>query len=119
MGALNAAMSKVGNASVSLTYVTGALVKFGQGVCNWLTGRRADLSWLLQVPMWASLLAGSCAAASLQQLGSERPWPLPVVGLLLAIRAMRTGLIVPIPRGNSSFSHLIRLLNREQSLPIS
>ena len=31
MGALNAAMSKVGSAGVSLTYVTGALVKFGQG----------------------------------------------------------------------------------------
>ncbi len=83
MGGLNAAMSRVGNASVSLTYVTGALVKFGQGAGNWLTGRRADLSWLLQAPMWASLLAGSSAAVTVQRLGAERPWPLPVTGLLL------------------------------------
>ncbi len=85
MGALNAAMSKVGSASVSLTYVTGALVKFGQGAGNWVTGRRADLSWLLQAPMWASLLAGSTAAASMQQFGPARPWPLPVLGFLFAI----------------------------------
>ncbi len=88
MGALNAAMSKVGSAGVSLTYVTGALVKFGQGAGNWVTGRRADLSWLLQAPMWASLLAGSTAVATLQQFGTARPWPLPVVGFLLAISTL-------------------------------
>ena len=88
MGALNAAMSKAGSASVSLTYVTGALVKFGQGAGNWLTGRRADLSWLLQAPMWASLLAGSIAAVIVQRLGAERPWPLPVTGLLLTTCAL-------------------------------
>ena len=70
MGALNAAMNKVGGASVSLTYVTGALVKFGQGAGNWLTGRRADTSWLLQAPMWASLLAGSIVAVMVQRLGA-------------------------------------------------
>ncbi len=88
MGAFNAAMSKVGSASVSLTYVTGALVKFGQGAGNWLTGRRADLSWLLQAPMWASLLAGSIAAVTAQRLGAERPWPLPVMGSLLTTCAI-------------------------------
>ncbi len=88
MGALNAAMSKVGSASVSLTYVTGTLGKFGQGVGNWLTGRRADLSWLLQAPMWASLLAGSVAAMVVQRLGAEWPWPLPVIGLLLTTCAL-------------------------------
>ena len=85
MGALNATMSKVGNASVSLTYVTGALVKFGQGAGNWVTGRRVDLSWLLQAPMWASLLAGSTAAAALQQFGLARSWSLPVIGFLFSI----------------------------------
>ncbi len=88
MGALNAAMSKVGSASISLTYVTGALVKFGQGAGNWLTRRRADISWLLQAPMWMSLLAGSIAAAMVQRLGAERPWPLLVIGLLLTSCAL-------------------------------
>ncbi len=97
MGALNAAMSKVGSASVSLTYVTGALVKFGQGTGNWLTGRRADLSWLLQAPMWASLLAGSIVAVVAQGLGAQRPWPLPASGLLLTASAIwyQTDLLNP------------------------
>jgi uncharacterized membrane protein YoaK (UPF0700 family) len=88
MGALNAAMTKISGASVSLTYVTGALIKFGQGIGDWLTGRSADLSWLLQSLMWASLLAGSCAAAGMHQIGFARPWPLPIVGLLLAAGAL-------------------------------
>ena len=88
MGALNAAMNKVGDTNVSLTYVTGALVKLGQGAGNWLTCQTADLSWLLHAPMWASLLAGAVAGAELQHLGVERPWPLPVIGLVLASSAM-------------------------------
>ncbi len=95
MGALNAAMSRVGSASVSLTYVTGALVKFGQGAGNWLTGRRADLSWLLQAPMWASLLAGSIASVTAMRLGMERPWPLPVTGLLLTVFALQYRTDIP------------------------
>ncbi|AME27339.1 hypothetical protein AXG89_26690 (plasmid) [Burkholderia sp. PAMC 26561] len=89
MGALNAALTKVNGMSVSLTYVTGALIKFGQGIGNWVTGRRADLSWTLQAPLWASLLAGSCTAAALQHLDIHRPWPLPIIGSLLAMAALR------------------------------
>lgn len=85
MGSLNAAISKVGAASVSLTFVTGALVKFGQGLGNWLIGQRADMSWLVQAAMWGSLLAGSCAAAFVRHLGVDRPWPLPLLGILLAV----------------------------------
>lgn len=84
MGSLNAAISKVGAASVSLTFVTGALVKVGQGVGNWITGRRADRSWLVQAAMWGSLLTGSSAAAFVRYLGVGRPWPLPFIGVVLA-----------------------------------
>ena len=118
MGALNAAMSKVGSASVSLTYVTGALVKFGQGAGNWVTGRRADLSWLLQAPMWASLLAGSTAAATMQQFGMARPWPLPVVGFLVAIGTLwqRPSHLGPPKDGGPERPGP---LNRERQLPYS
>jgi uncharacterized membrane protein YoaK (UPF0700 family) len=103
MGSLNAAINKVGAASVSLTFVTGMLVKFGQGLGNWVTGRRADTSWLLQVPMWTSLLAGSCCAALIRHLGVVRPWPLPLIGLLLAmmafvVRPFLAALPEPIPQ---------------------
>ena len=84
MGSLNAAISKVGAASVSLTFVTGALVRFGQCLGNWLTGRRAKISWLVQAAMWGSLPSGSCAAAFVRHLGVSKPWPLPLIGVLLA-----------------------------------
>jgi len=84
MGALNATMSNVGSANVSLTFVTGALVKFGQGLGNSLNGHRAETPWLLQAPMWASLLAGSCTAALIRHVGIGQPWPLPLLGFLLA-----------------------------------
>jgi uncharacterized membrane protein YoaK (UPF0700 family) len=87
MGLLNASISRVGAASVSLTFVTGALVKFGQGLGNWITGHRSERLWGLQAVMWASLLAGSCAAAVLRNRGVVQPWPLPLAGLLLTVVA--------------------------------
>lgn len=39
MGALNASMNRVGETSISLTYVTGTLVKFGQGIGRTLCGK--------------------------------------------------------------------------------
>ena len=38
--------------------------------------------------MWVSLLAGSIVAATMEQLGAKRPWPLPVTGLLPATYAL-------------------------------
>ena len=43
MGALNASMHRAGKVAVSLTFVTGTLVKFGQGLGDFLTGRGAGL----------------------------------------------------------------------------
>ena len=39
MGALNASLRRAGNIPVSLTFVTGVLVRFGQGLGDFLTGR--------------------------------------------------------------------------------
>ncbi len=66
MGALNSAMGRVGAAGISLTYVTGALAKFGQGAGRTIAGGRPGWSWLLQAPMWASLLAGGIAETLVQ-----------------------------------------------------
>ena len=88
MGCLNAAMNRAGPASISLTYVTGTLVKLGQGLGRTLCGRRDGWGWLLQAPMWLSLLAGAvCAVLSHRWLGSEALWPLPASALLLALAA--------------------------------
>ncbi len=46
MGLLNAAMHRAGATGISLTYVTGALVKFGQGLGSLLCRRQEDASGL-------------------------------------------------------------------------
>lgn len=86
MGALNAAMNRVGRATVSLTYVTGTLVKFGQGLGRTLCGAPDGWTWLWQLPMWLSLLAGGAAAAAVKQrLGDDAYWPLPALALGVAL----------------------------------
>ncbi|MBV9811718.1 MAG: DUF1275 family protein [Acetobacteraceae bacterium] len=90
MGALNAAMSRVGAATVSLTYVSGTLVKFGQGLGRVLSGAPVEWTWIWQLPMWMSLLAGVATAKLAQPiLGAGALWPLPVVTLLLLLVARR------------------------------
>lgn len=88
MGVLNAAMNRAGSTGVSLTYVTGTLVKIGQGIGHGLSGHGEGWSWLLLVPLWLSLLAGAVAeTAARQAFGNEMLWPLPVLGLVLALGA--------------------------------
>ena len=82
MGALNGTMSKVGATSVGLTYVTGALVKFGAGVGRLIAGKREPRDWLLQGILWLSLLGGAVADAVLRTHGIDE-WPLPLLAALL------------------------------------
>jgi len=92
MGALNASITRIGAATVSLTYVTGTLVRFGQGIGRTLCGRPGDWSWVLQAPLWLSLLAGCVGATVVRhRLGGGAVWPLPVSALLLALAAFGLG----------------------------
>lgn len=89
MGALNASMSRVGNVGVSLTYMTGALVKLGQGLGKALRGNLADRSWIWQAPMWVSLLGGAMGATWLRsQLGVEAIWPLSTLAAAIGLMAL-------------------------------
>lgn len=86
MGALNASFSRVGHTSVSLTYVTGTLVKFGQGLGKRLCGKGGDWCWTLQGVMWLCLLAGAVAGTWFQaRLGAPAVWALPIIAGSLAI----------------------------------
>lgn len=92
MGALNASMSHVGQATVSLTYVTGTLVKFGQGLGRTLCGQPGGWRWLLQLPLWLSFLAGAATAALVRErLGADLAWVLPGLALLLALGVLMHG----------------------------
>ncbi|MBD0319252.1 MAG: DUF1275 family protein [Gemmatimonadetes bacterium] len=88
MGVLTAATDRVGATGVSLTYVTGTLVKVAQGAGRWLAGRRGDAGWGLQLQLYFSFLAGAVSAAAAQaRFGEAHLWALPALALLLASAA--------------------------------
>ena len=92
MGALNASMTQVGQTSVSLTYVTGTLVKVGQGIGEALCGKGQGFGWALQGSMWLFLLAGAATgAALLAPLQPYGTWPLAALALLLSGGALANG----------------------------
>jgi len=65
MGALNAAVQHAGKATVSLTFVTGALVRFGQGLGALLLGRTGGWLWTAQAVPWTGLVTGAILATLL------------------------------------------------------
>ena len=86
MGALNAAMNRAGAVSVSVTYVTGTLVKVGAGLGHVICGKAKDWTWLEQGVPWLGLVAGGVAATvSLMHLGRWTIDALPVVAFVIAI----------------------------------
>jgi uncharacterized membrane protein YoaK (UPF0700 family) len=62
MGLENACFQIEGGGGLGLTYVTGALVKVGQGVAAALTGG-PRFGWMPNLLLWASLVAGSVLGA--------------------------------------------------------
>jgi uncharacterized membrane protein YoaK (UPF0700 family) len=79
MGALNAAMHRAGNIPVSLTFVTGTLVRFGQGLGDFLVGRANGWNWIEQALPWLGLVAGAILAGAVYvRIGSAVAW-MPVV----------------------------------------
>ena len=89
MGALNASMHRAGNIPVSLTFVTGVLVRFGQGLGDFLTRRSGELKWLAQAVPWIGLIAGATiGSAAFMRIGEAAIWvPVALAALLLACSA--------------------------------
>ncbi|EJM15070.1 putative membrane protein [Pseudomonas sp. GM21] len=65
MGMLNAAVEQVNGLPVGLTYVTGALSRFGRGLGRWLLGERRD-GWKVQLIPWTGMFAGAVLGAVLE-----------------------------------------------------
>lgn len=84
MGAANIVLATNGEVSFGVTYMTGALVKFGQGIGAALLGRDR-FGWLPYLLLWSGLLSGAAAGAALYPLlGMQGLW-LPALGAALLI----------------------------------
>jgi len=82
MGMLNAAVEEVNGFPVGLTYVTGALSRFGRGLGRWMLGERRN-GWRVQLIPWTGMFAGAVIGALFEQhLGLKA---LLVSGLLSAV----------------------------------
>jgi uncharacterized membrane protein YoaK (UPF0700 family) len=66
MGMLNASVEQVNGFPVGLTYVTGALSRFGRGLGRWLLGERQN-GWRVQLIPWTGMFVGAVIGALLEQ----------------------------------------------------
>lgn len=64
MGAENTLFERDGTVSFGLTYMTGALVKVGQGLATLLSGGE-KLAWLPFLMLWFGLIGGAVLGATL------------------------------------------------------
>ncbi len=62
MGAINVTLEEVGGQSLGLTYVTGALSRFGRGLGRLLLGE-ATPGWWVQCVPWLGMAAGATTGA--------------------------------------------------------
>lgn len=92
MGTINNMFQRDGEVSVGLTYMTGALVKLGQGLAQWLTGE-ARPGWWQWALLWSGLLAGAVIGAFAQDrlpmacLWIAAAWALALVPVALLLPA--------------------------------
>jgi uncharacterized membrane protein YoaK (UPF0700 family) len=85
MGALNAAVEQVNGLPIGVTYVTGALSRFGRGLGGWLTGERPT-GWRVQLVPWSGMLTGAIIGATLEhRLGLDALWFSGALALALGV----------------------------------
>ncbi|MCZ7462525.1 MULTISPECIES: YoaK family protein [Rhizobium/Agrobacterium group] len=74
MGMVNAAVEHIEGLPIGLTYVTGALSRFGRGIGRFLLGERS-LDWGIQIVPWLGMLTGAiCGAVLGATLHSDALW---------------------------------------------
>ena len=63
MGAQNGILHKAGRTTTGLTYVTGALVRFGEALADALTGARPAAAPWPYLALWLGIVAGGATGA--------------------------------------------------------
>ena len=90
MGLLNAVFLRDKEVSIGVTYMTGTLVKLGQGIGNALVGGEERTSWLPYALLWTGLMAGALTAAFLHAVLPVDPlWGAAGWTLVLALFAAK------------------------------
>lgn len=97
LGMQNATLQDEAGRSLALTYVTGAVVRFGTGLANLLLHRPADSFWI-QAPLWASLSGGAVVGAFLQTQFGEQAFLFPAA---LALGLSVVGAVLVLARPTS------------------
>ncbi|MDD2058994.1 YoaK family protein [Pseudomonas sp. GD03860] len=67
MGMINAVVEEVNGLPIGLTYVTGALSRFGRGLGRALLGERRQ-GWRVQLIPWTGMFVGAIAGVLLEQV---------------------------------------------------
>ncbi len=89
MGAENTLYEREGSVSFGLTYMTGALVKIGQGLATMLRGG-AKTAWLPYLFLWAGLIGGAVIGASVfVRYGIFSLWMPATIAALFAVIVFR------------------------------
>jgi uncharacterized membrane protein YoaK (UPF0700 family) len=65
MGAMNCIFERDGEVSVGLTYMTGTLVRLGQGFARWLMREGGTEQWVRHAILWAGFLGGGLIGVGL------------------------------------------------------
>jgi uncharacterized membrane protein YoaK (UPF0700 family) len=94
MGGLNAAMHRAGHVRVNLTFVTGTLVRFGEGLGEFIATRANGWGWAEQALPWLGLVTGGfLAAAAHSRIGSMVDW----IPVAVAFALFVSSLVIPAP----------------------
>lgn len=91
MGAINNTFQRGGEVTVGLTYMTGALVRLGQGLALWVAGK-AEPGWIQWGLLWAGLLTGAMLGAFFQSR-----WPLGCLWIAAAWAATMAMFAIRLP----------------------
>ncbi|MGO8655581.1 DUF1275 family protein, partial [Rhizobium ruizarguesonis] len=88
MGMVNVAVEHIEGLPIGLTYVTGALSRFGRGIGRWIIGDR-HVEWTIQIVPWGGMVLGAIAGAVLTRLtGAHALWLVSLFAMILALAAM-------------------------------
>jgi uncharacterized membrane protein YoaK (UPF0700 family) len=88
MGIVNATVEHIEGLPIGLTYVTGALSRFGRGIGRWIIGDRNPTGWVIQTVPWTGMACGAVTGAFVTRyLGNDALW---VVALAVVVLAVAT-----------------------------